>query len=139
MVGAYFFSQAVTPEEAVEEAQFILDMIQDWKLDMPIVFDWEDAGGTRPVGMDPRTLTDCAKAFCQTIEDAGYEAMVYTNWNQAFYDYYLEELTDYGLWLAMYEAEMVFPYKIDMWQYSCTGSVPGINGDVDLNIFFKYD
>ncbi len=138
-VGGYFFSQAVTAEEAVEEAQFVLELIKDWKMDLPIVFDWEDAGGTRPIGMDPRTLTDCAKAFCQTIENAGYDAMVYTNWNQAFYDLYLEELTEYGLWLAMYEADMEFPYKIDMWQYSCTGSVPGIEGDVDLNIYFKYE
>jgi len=138
-VGGYFFSQAVTAEEAVEEAEFVLEMIKDWKMDLPIVFDWEDAGGTRPVGMDPRTLTDCAKAFCQTIENAGYEAMVYTNWNQAFYDLYLEELAEYDLWLAMYEADMEFPYKIDMWQYSCTGSVPGVEGPVDLNIYFKYD
>ena len=138
-VGGYFFSQAVNAEEAVEEAQFVLELIKDWKMDLPIVFDWEDAGGTRPIGMDPRTLTDCAKAFCETIEAAGYEAMVYTNWNQAFYDLYLEELTEYDLWLAMYEADMEFPYKIDMWQYSCTGSVPGIEGDVDLNILFKYE
>lgn len=138
-VGGYFFSQAVNTEEAIEEAEFVLEMIKDWKMDMPIVFDWEDAGGTRPIGMDPRTLTDCAKAFCETIENAGYEAMVYTNWNQAFYDLYLEELSEYGLWLAMYEAEMEFPYKIDMWQYSCTGSVPGIEGNVDLNIYFQYD
>lgn len=138
-VGGYFFSQAVTAEEAVEEAEFVLEMIKDWKMDMPIVFDWEDAGGTRPIGMDPRTLTDCAKAFCETIENAGYEAMVYTNWNQAFYDLYLEELSEYGLWLAMYEAEMEFPYKIDMWQYSCTGSVPGVEGPVDLNIYFQYE
>ena len=138
-VGGYFFSQAVTAEEAVEEAEFVLEMIKDWKMDMPIVFDWEDAGGTRPIGMDPRTLTDCAKAFCETIENAGYEAMVYTNWNQAFYDLYLEELSEYGLWLAMYEADMEFPYKIDMWQYSCTGSVPGVEGPVDLNIYFKYE
>lgn len=139
LVGGYFFSQAVTAEEAVEEAEFVLEMIKDWKMDMPIVFDWEDAGGTRPIGMDPRTLTDCAKAFCQTIEAAGYEAMVYTNWNQAFYDLYLEELAEYDLWLAMYEADMEFPYKIDMWQYSCTGSVPGVEGPVDLNIYFKYE
>lgn len=138
-VGGYFFSQAVTAEEAVEEAEFVLEMIKDWKMDMPIVFDWEDAGGTRPIGMDARTLTDCAKAFCETIENAGYEAMVYTNWNQAFYDLYLEELSEYGLWLAMYEADMEFPYKIDMWQYSCTGSVPGIEGAVDLNIYFQYE
>ena len=81
----------------------------------------------------------CVVVTKKTAENAGYEAMVYTNWNQAFYDLYLEELAEYDLWLAMYEADMEFPYKIDMWQYSCTGSVPGVEGPVDLNIYFKYE
>lgn len=138
-VGGYFFSQAITPEEAVEEAEFVLELIKDWKFEMPIVYDWEQAGGTRTVNMDPRTLTECAKAFCQTIEDAGYDAMVYFNRNMAYYEIYLEELTQYDFWLAMYESPMDFPYKIDMWQYTSAGSVPGINGNVDLNLYFIYD
>lgn len=137
--GAYFFSQAITPEEAVEEAEYLLEMIKDWKFEMPIVFDWEQSGGPRTVDMNPRTLTDCAKAFCQTIEDAGYDAMVYFNMNQAYYEMYLEELSQYGFWLALYESDMVFPYKVDMWQYTSTGSVPGINGNVDLNLYFPYE
>lgn len=138
-VGGYFFSQAITPEEAVEEAQFVLELIKDWKFEMPIVFDWEQAGGSRTVNMDPRTLTDCAKAFCQTIEDAGYDAMVYFNVKQAYYEIYLDELTEYGFWLAMYDSPMDFPYKVDMWQYTSSGSVPGINGNVDLNLYFPYE
>lgn len=134
-VGGYFFSQAITPEEAVEEAQFVLEMTKDMELDMPIVFDWEQTGG-RTADMDPRTLTDCAKAFCQTIEEAGLDAMVYFNVYFACYGMYLEELTDYGFWLAMYNSRMDFPYAIDMWQYTDHGSVPGIEGPVDLNIYF---
>ena len=134
-VGGYFFSQAITPEEAVEEAEFILEMAQDMEFDMPIVFDWEQTGG-RTADMDPRTLTDCAKAFCQTIEDGGLEAMVYFNVYFACNEIYLEELTDYQFWLAMYNSRMDFPYKIDMWQHTDHGSVPGIEGDVDLNIYF---
>lgn len=137
-VGGYFFSQAITPEEAVEEAEFVLELIKDWKFEMPIVFDWEQAGGSRTVHMDPRTLTDCAKAFCRTIEDAGYDAMVYFNVKQAYYEIYLEELTEYGFWLAMYDSPMDFPYQVDMWQYTSSGSVPGINGNVDLNLYFPY-
>lgn len=137
-VGGYFFSQALTPEEAIEEAEFILELVKDWKLEMPIVFDWEQTWG-RTSNMDPRTLTDCAKAFCQTIEAAGFEAMVYFNMNQAYEDLYLEELAEYDFWLALYESDMVFPYKVDMWQYSCTGSVPGVEGAVDLNIWFEYE
>ena len=134
-VGGYFFSQAITPEEAVEEAEFVLEMAKDMEFDMPIVFDWEPIG-ERTVNMDPRTLTDCAKAFCQTIEDAGLEAMVYFNVSYACYGMYLEELTDYQFWLAMYNSRMDFPYRIDMWQHTDHGSVPGIEGPVDLNIYF---
>ena len=134
-VGGYFFSQAVTPEEAVEEAEFILKMAEDMEFDMPIVFDWEQTGG-RTAKMDPRTLTDCAKAFCQTIQDGGLEAMVYFNVYFACNEIYLEELTDYQFWLAMYNSKMDFPYRIDMWQHTDHGSVPGIEGDVDLNIYF---
>ena len=137
-VGGYFFSQALTVEEAVEEAEYILELVKDWKLDLPIVFDWEQTWD-RTSRMDARTLTDCAKAFCQTIEEAGFEAMVYFNMSQAYEDIYLEELVEYDFWLALYESDMVFPYKVDMWQYSCTGSVPGVEGPVDLNIWFEYE
>lgn len=138
LVGGYFFSQAITVEEAVEEAQFVLEMAKDMEFDMPIVFDWEQTGG-RTAGMDARTLTDCAKAFCQTIEEGGLEAMVYFNVYFACNSIYLEELTDYGFWLAMYDSRMDFPYRIDMWQHTDSGSVPGIEGPVDLNIYFMYE
>lgn len=135
-VGGYFFSQAITPEEAVEEAEFLLDMIGGWEFDLPIVFDWEFAGGPRTDGMDARAITDCAKAFCQTIETAGYDAMIYFNPHMAYYQIYLEELKQYDFWLAMWETDMEFPYKVNMWQYTDQGSVPGIEGSVDLDIYF---
>ena len=137
-VGGYFFSQAITPEEAVEEAEYLLEMTEGWEFDMPIVYDWEQTGN-RTANMDPRTLTDCAKAFCSTIEDAGLDAMVYFSFMMAHYGIYLEELTDYGFWLAMYSSVMDFPYKVDMWQYTDSGTVPGIEGAVDLNILFEYE
>ncbi len=137
-VGCYVFSQAITPEEAVEEAEFALEMVQDWKLELPIVFDWEQSWD-RTANVDARTLTDCALAFCQTVEEAGYEAMVYFNPHQAYNDIYLEELKEYDFWLAMYDVPMSFPYKVDMWQYSQYGSVLGIEGNVDLNILFEYE
>lgn len=138
LVGGYFFSQAITPEEAAEEARFVLEMAQDMEFDLPIIFDWEQTGG-RTADMDPRTLTDCAKAFCQTIEEGGLDAMIYFNVQYACSGMYLEELTDYGFWLAMYNSRMDFPYKIDMWQHTDHGSVPGIEGPVDLNIWFHHE
>lgn len=136
-VGAYFFSQAVSTQEALEEADFLLDAIQDWELDMPVVYDWEYIDQDARTGsLDARTVTDCTVAFCQAVEDAGYQPMVYFNRHQAQNYLHLEELTQYPFWLAMYSDRMTYPYKINMWQYTSQGSVPGILGNVDINLFF---
>ena len=84
-------------------------------------------------------LTDCTKAFCNTVDAAGYDSMVYFNPDQSRKQMYLEELVDYGFWLAMYSDHMTYEYKVDMWQYTCTGTVPGISGNVDINLFFPYE
>lgn len=135
-VGGYFFSQAVSVNEAMEEAEFVLEMIRPWQMDMPIVFDWERSAN-RTADVDAQTVTDCAIAFCDRLEEAGYETMVYFNVRQFYNEMYPEELEDYGFWLAMYDAPMTFPYKVDMWQYTAKGSVPGIGTNVDLNILFR--
>lgn len=138
-VGAYFFSQAVTPEEAQEEAEFVLEMIRDWDVKMPVVYDWEHTGtDTRTANVDARTVTDCAKAFCQTLEKAGYQAMVYFNTYQAENSIYLEELTEYPFWLAQYGQMLQYPYRVAMWQYTDQGKVPGIKEKVDMNLYFIY-
>ena len=78
----------------------------------------------------------CIRDSCNAVRDAGFSPAVYFNSHQSTDLLYLEELTDYPFWLAMYSDRMTFPYKLAMWQYSCTGSVPGIAGDVDLNLYF---
>ena len=144
-VGVYFFSQAITPEEAVEEAEYVLALLDGMPLEMPIVYDWEYIdpatadGVPRTIAMSARDLTDCSKAFCDTIEAAGYDSMIYFNANQSHKKMYLEELTDYPFWLASYTTELNYPYKIDMWQYTDSGSVPGISGSADLNLYLKYE
>lgn len=139
-IGAYIFSQAITPDEAVEEAEYLLEVTKDWELDMPLVFDWEHIDDDcRTVGMDARTLTDSAKAFCQRIKLAGKRPMIYFNVNQALKLILLRELTEYEFWLAMYDSEMDFPIRIDMWQYTQTGKIPGIPTNVDINLYFPYE
>ena len=137
-IGGYFFSQARTPEEAKEEAEFALKIMEGYEFALPIGFDWEYMGAeSRSHGVDARTLTDSAKAFCDTVEAAGHEAMIY--FNPFYHDrqrMYMEELQGYHLWLAMYDSPMNYPYEVQLWQYSCTGTVPGITGDVDLNFLF---
>lgn len=135
-VGVYFFSQAITPEEARHEAMFLLTILKDDPAEMGIAFDWEFVTAEARTGtMDGRTMTDCAISFCETIAAAGHKPMVYFNQHQALEQYVLEELTDYDFWLAMYTDEMTFPYRVDMWQYTEDGTVPGIDGPVDINLY----
>lgn len=138
-VGGYFFSQAITTKEAIEEANYVMDIIAGWELDMPLVYDWEClAEDYRTMGVDARLLTDCTKAFCDTVENAGYTPMIYYNPDQSYKQMYIDELTQYGLWLAMYAPQPDFPYPIHMWQYTNQGSVPGIRGNVDINLYFPH-
>ena len=138
-LGVYFYSQAISVEEAEEEAQFILDNLKGRKLEYPIVFDWEPVDTYDPEvpprteDVMPGTLTLCAQAFCEKIKDAGYDAMIYTNKKMAYIKYDLRMLESYPKWLALYTDEMTYYYDFDMWQYGF-GSVDGIEGDVDLNI-----
>ena len=136
-VGVYFFSQAISVEEALEEARFVLDLLDGAELSMPVVYDWEYISSeARTAGVDRRTLTDCSLAFLEIIEEAGYQPMLYFNWMQQRDMLYLKELNQYDFWLALYSDRMTYPYKIKMWQYTNTGTVPGIEGSCDINIFF---
>ena len=139
-VGAYFFSQSITQEEAIEEAEYVLEAVKDWDVQMPLVYDWEYVSeDARTVFIDAYALTNMAKAFCERIQAAGYEPMIYFGHNQSIELLNLEELVDYRFWLAMYTTVMDYPYQVDMWQYTSTGSVPGISGNVDLNLWFTYE
>ena len=135
LIGAYFFSQAITTQEAREEARYALQLVSSWELDLPLVIDWEYVGeDARTAGISRRQLTDCILSFCQTVEENGRKPMFYTGWE--FYEnwMYPQELTDLPMWLAMYSTSMEFPYRFTLWQYTGSGSVPGISTDVDMNI-----
>lgn len=135
-IGAYFFSQATSIDEVDDEIFFFMQVLGDTKLTMPIVLDWEYISDTaRTAHVDARTLTDMQKHFCETMVDFGYQPMVYFNWSLSDRKLYLNELEDYPFWLALYQDRMTYPFRVEMWQYTCTGRVPGINGDVDINVF----
>lgn len=136
-IGAYFFSQATSLEEAAQEAQFFLEIINGWELTMPVVYDWEYIDqSARTGGMDKRTVTDCTVVFCEMLQSVGYRPMIYFNRHQAEDFLYLEELTDYPFWLALYSDRMTYPYRLAMWQYTEKGKVPGIDGYVDIDLYF---
>lgn len=134
-VGAYFFSQAVDESEALKEAQLALELTRDWELDLPLAYDWEFVKqDARTAYIDMWTVAQCTKVFCGAVKEAGREPMVYLS---LWFGYpYFEELMDYPIWLALYTEEMTYPYHFDMWQYTSSGTVPGITGDVDINIYF---
>lgn len=133
--GAYFYSQALTPEEAKEEAEYMLDALGDMKLEYPVVFDYEIIGPnmfSRIANISSEDATKNALAFCETIEEAGYDAMIYGN----MYDLghlNLDELK-WPIWYAEYNEQASYTGEYDIWQYSCTGIVSGINMEVDLNL-----
>ncbi len=135
-VGGYFFSQAISPEEAVEEARFVLQQTQGWDIKMPIVFDWEYMDNARTSHITAQEIMAFAKAFCDEIALAGHTPMIYFNYRMIANGFDLEQMADYRFWLAMYDREMDFPYRVDMWQYTASGKVPGIGTNVDLNLYF---
>lgn len=137
-VGFYFYSQAITVAEAVEEARFVLKTIKNWEVDLPIACDWEYEGSRwRVYKTTRRRATDCIKAFCQTIADAGYDPMVYCPRYIINEKLYIEELAAYPMWYAEYQINYLrSEFRVDMWQYSKTGRIDGVKGNVDLNVIF---
>lgn len=138
-VGVYFFSQALTEQEAIEEAEYVLNWIKGYDIQYPVVFDWEEVPAeARTDNMNMLMLTSCALAFCKTIEEAGYTPAVYFNQAYGYQQFNLPSLKDYVFWLAAYEETPTFHYDFRMWQYTNQGAVAGISGAVDLNIYFKH-
>ena len=140
-LGVYFFSQALTEEEARNEALTVLELVKGYELKYPIYFDWEPVsdGDARTASISSTELTRCARAFCYTIESAGYRAGIYFNLDLASHYYHLKDLSDYSFWLAEYQDTPSFPYAFDMWQYTNQGDVPGIDTIVDMNLSFIMD
>lgn len=139
-VGVYFFSQAITPEEAEEEADYVMQALHGYDITYPVVFDWEfitPGKGARTDAMDGETLTQCAKAFCRRIAEAGYLPQVYFNQDMGYLTYDLGELKEYSFWLAEYSSRPDFYYHFDLWQYTHSGFVAGIQGSVDWNLDFR--
>ena len=141
MIGCYFFSQAITVEEAQEEADFVLRHLENRRIDCPVVFDWETAGASdaRTNGLSTRIVCECAIAFCEGIKAAGYTPMIYMNTHDGYVKYDLAQLTDYQIWYAgQYNGAFpCFVYDFQMWQYTSSGELNGINGHVDMDLWFR--
>ncbi|MCQ2519008.1 MAG: Ig-like domain-containing protein [Lachnospiraceae bacterium] len=137
-VGIYFFTQAINEVEAVEEASMVLGQISGYKVSYPIFLDVESAGaGARAEGLSAAQRTAVIKAFCQTISNSGYTAGVYANKTWFTSKINTSELTSYKIWLAQYNSSVTYnATRYDLWQYSSTGSISGISGNVDFNLSY---
>ena len=140
-IGGYFYSYAFNSSEANEEADICLSLIKNKKFELPIFLDVEDkliknavANGVASV----ESLTSAAVTFCERMSSAGYQGGVYAS-RDFFYNYFnIPTLERFAIWLAHYTSVQTdYTGKYDFWQYTSKGSVPGINGNVDLNWFFN--
>lgn len=139
-VGVYFFSQAITPEEARQEADYVLSLLESYPITCPVVYDWEPitfAEGARTDQLENEVLTQCAAAFCQQIAQAGYTPAVYFNQEMGYFSFDLKELSPFQFWLAEYDSCPSFYYGFTMWQYTHEGRVDGIQTPVDWNLDFS--
>ena len=137
-IGLYFNSQAVNIIEAVEEANYCVAAINGHLIEYPIVFSSESISGDsyRTEMLSKEELSAVAKAFCDTVRAYGYTPMIAATKKQFALKFDLPSLASYDFWLYDTDEISVFPYRYNMWQYSITGNVDGIEDPVDLDISF---
>ncbi len=136
-VGVYFFTQAVNAQEAVEEASMCLQYVANYRISYPIAIDIEwAASNARTNSLTNAQRTEVCRAFCETIRNAGYTAAIYANKDWLTNKLNTSQLETYVIWLAHFTEQTNYARKYDIWQYTSTGSVPGIPGSVDMNISY---
>lgn len=137
-VGVYFYSQAITAEEAVEEANLVLENLGEYQLTYPVAYELEIVGNdtARTDALTKTERTEIAKAFLDTIEAAGYKTAIYGNKEWLIKGVDMSKLTAYDIWLSQPGDIPDYPYRFTMWQYSTQGVVDGISGYVNLDVSF---
>lgn len=141
-IGIYFFTQAITETEAQAEAKFVISLVKKYNINLkyPIVIDTEESTvnpNGRADGLDISTRTKVIKAFCQTIQNNGYTPMIYASKYWLMYKLDMTKLSNYDVWLAHYTSKTDYKGSYTMWQYTSSGSVNGISGNVDKNYCYK--
>ena len=138
--GVYLYSYALNTDAAISEAKHTLRMIAGKRITYGVWFDMEDADGyKRNHGVNPyqnrQLLTDICKVYCEALKSAGYDAGVYANWDYWKNVLYKDQLSEYPIWLAQWEVSAPsMPCRI--WQYTSHGTVAGIKGRVDCDIWY---
>lgn len=137
--GVYFFTQAVNVDEAMEEAEFVLENLADFDVPCPVVLDVEAISGSnaRADKLNKEERTQVVVTFCEAVKEAGYVPMIYGNVKCFTRMLDMTLLEEYEKWYAFYDEYMYFPYEVSVWQYTEKGTVNGIKESVDLNISYK--
>ena len=136
--GVYWFSYALTPEDAIKEADACYEVIKNYKLEYPVSFDMETESQMK---LPKETVAQIIEAFCGRMESYGYYTTLYTY--ASFLNYKVEDriFDKYDIWVAHYNtSKPAFNRNYGLWQYSCTGSVQGITGNVDRDyVYLDYE
>jgi len=137
-IGVYFFSQAITVDEVKEEADFVMNNIKDKELDYPVVFDLERIkdDDARTDNLTADQITEMMLEFCKIMEQNGHKSCIYGNAKTFTTKLKLELFNDYQKWYADYQEKPLYPYEYSIWQYTETGKINGITGNVDIDIQF---
>ncbi len=137
-IGAFFYSQAVNENEAVEEANYIVGAISGFNVKYPVAIDIERVSGdeARTDKLTNKERTSIVKMFCDTVKGYGYKPIIYASSEMLVGGLDLKELQDYDVWLADEKIPTEYPYRFGMWQYNTKGHIDGITGDIDLDISF---
>ena len=133
-VGIYFYSYAKTKNEAIEDAKWVIDQIKDYKITMPVAFDWEDWTDFNSYNVSFKELTNIAYAYLNELNKKGYDTFLYSSKT------YLQNIwtnEKYDTWLAHYIDKTTYTGKYKMWQLCSDGVINGINGYVDIDIYYK--
>ncbi len=136
--GVYIFTQAVSTQEVDEEVNMLMGLLGAYDLDLPVVVDVEDIIGEddRMDNLTKAERTELTKYYCERLEKEGFTPMIYYNLHGGAVLLDLAGVEDYAKWFAVYDSDFYFPYAYQMWQYSETGQVDGITGNVDLDLYF---
>lgn len=135
-VGVYFYSQAITEEEVLEEVMLVLDTIKDYNVTYPVAFQMEyvENDTARVEQLSKTSKTELAQIFLGTVQSSGYTPMLYGKKEWLLKKVDLTKLSDYDVWLSQNEMQPDYPYQFGVWQYTNHAVVDGISGSVNLNI-----
>lgn len=132
-VGGYFYTYAKTPVEAREQALWVVNNVKDYKVTYPLVYDFESWKSIPKHNLSLDGLNNLAKIFMDTVNELGYKGM---NYSSKYYLNHIWNLNDYPVWLAHYTKKTDYEGPYDIWQLTDSGKIPGINGDVDVNVMY---